>query len=313
MRRMPRARLLAPFLLSLASCHGTAVPPPESTAPAADRALPTFEGPVRPSVTLATFNIQVLGQSKLGKPAVVATLVDVVNDYDLVAVQEIRDATETTAGAFRDALNAGPEPYAVIVGPRLGRTSSKEQYAFFYRERAVEPLPGAYTYADPGDRFEREPYIVPFRVRGGGPGFDFVCVNVHTKPEDATAEIAALVDVVADVQQRFPDEGDIIVLGDFNADGAYYDEDGAAQPLRAPAFRWLIPNDTDTTVAASANTYDRVVWVAAETDPNYAGTWGVRRFDEEPAFLARGAAAATVSDHYPVWVRFWAGEGLAER
>jgi hypothetical protein len=67
------------------------------------------------------------------------------------------------------------------IGPREGRTSRKEQYAFFYNTATIEALPGAYTLDEGGtDTFEREPYVARFKSKGGN--FDFSFVDIHTKP-----------------------------------------------------------------------------------------------------------------------------------
>ena len=49
---------------------------------------------------------------------------------------------------------------------------------------------------------------------------------------------------------------DTIIIGDLNADGSYYDEDII---LHFTTRDWIITNDIDTTVAASDNTYDRII------------------------------------------------------
>ena len=95
------------------------------------------------------------------------------------------------------------------------------------------------------------------------------------------------------------------MLGDLNADGRYFDTADRAHPLRAPAWRWVVPDDADTTVAASRHAYDRIVFLAAATDEDFTGAWGVRRFDADPGFAALGLRARDVSDHWPVWARFF--------
>ena len=49
---------------------------------------------------IATFNIKVFGKTKMGKPEVVSQLVDTVLQYDLVAVQEIKDIDQTVPYDF---------------------------------------------------------------------------------------------------------------------------------------------------------------------------------------------------------------------
>ena len=60
-------------------------------------------------VSVASFNIQVFGTSKLSDAAVSNILVSIVNRYDVVAIMEIRDASETVASTFLDRINSARE------------------------------------------------------------------------------------------------------------------------------------------------------------------------------------------------------------
>jgi len=42
------------------------------------------------TISVASFNIQVFGTTKMGKPAVMKYLADVVRRFDVVAIQEVR-------------------------------------------------------------------------------------------------------------------------------------------------------------------------------------------------------------------------------
>jgi deoxyribonuclease-1-like protein len=220
--------------------------------------------------------------------------------------------------ALRDKVNENGATYDVVVGPHVGRTSSKEQYAFMYDSSVLRLLPGEYTYDDagdgtdsndvddsghPGDLFEREPFVCFFRVKGAD--FDFGLVNIHTKPDDATAEIGYLDDVMIDAEAHLADP-DIICLGDLNADGSYYDEDLYTADFPGSDFLWLIRNDLDTTVAASDNTYDRIV-TTLDAEEDFAGDIGVLRFDTICDFSFPTLKPGDVSDHFPVWARFFTG------
>ena len=86
---------------------------------------------------IATFNIKVFGETKMGKPAVVEVLVDTILNYDLVAVQEIKDMDQTVPYDFLDAINAKSNTtWDMVLSPRSGLQdddqSSQEQYAFYY-------------------------------------------------------------------------------------------------------------------------------------------------------------------------------------
>ncbi len=193
--------------------------------------------PTPDPIKIASFNIQIFGQSKSSKQEVMDILVQIIRNFDIVAIQEIRDIAGTAIITLKNQVNADGSSYDVIVGPRVGRTSSKEQYAFMYDTTVLQVLPNSYTYDDDGDGndsndiddslhlndlFEREPFIAHFKVKSDG--FDFVLINIHAKPDDAENEISYLPDVISDV---FPhlNETDVICLGDFNADGSYFDED----------------------------------------------------------------------------------------
>ena len=51
---------------------------------------------------IATFNIKVFGKAKMDKPEVVSQLVDTVLQYDMVAVQEVKDIDQTVPHEFAE-------------------------------------------------------------------------------------------------------------------------------------------------------------------------------------------------------------------
>ena len=70
---------------------------------------------------IATFNIKVFGKTKMGKPEVVSQLVDTVLQYDLVAVQEIKDIDQTVPYDFLNELNnASGNAWNMSLSPRSG-------------------------------------------------------------------------------------------------------------------------------------------------------------------------------------------------
>ena len=296
---------------TIAGCGGTTHPfaelksieIPFGTPEASAQPLPALND----TITIASFNIQVFGKSKAGKPEVMDTIVEIISQFDIVAIQEIRDASGTAIVKLENLMDATGTDYNYIIGPRLGRTSSKEQYAYVYRTDRIEvETATAYTYEEPAgvDKIHREPYIARFKVKNGN--FDFVLVTSHTDPDDATQEINKLPDVVKDAQQKFPDEKDFIVLGDLNSDckkgTAYFDEDDMASPLRAAEFLWIITNDMDTNLASSSCTYDRIIITSSTTSEDWTFMAGVYHFDTIHSLTYD--QAKKVSDHYPVWAVF---------
>jgi len=247
------------------------------------------------SIKVAAFNIQIFGRTKRSKSEVMEVLVDVAREFDVMLVQEIRDSSGETAPAYLDLINGGDANYAYVESERLGRSTSKESYAYYWDTETVEYIEGsAYVYNDTGDVFEREPYVASFRSGG----FDFTLVGIHTKPDDAEHEIGNLTAVVASVLAGAPGEGDVVVMGDFNADGGYFDEDGAS-PFKAEGYHWVVENSIDT-MTKTDWTYDRIVLLDGTYLGEYvAGSCTVFYFDA--AYGIDQELTEDVSDHYPVY------------
>ncbi len=250
-------------------------------------------------IKVAAFNIQVFGRTKRDKPEVMNVLAHIVREFDVVLVQEIRDSSETTAPFFLETINAleGPD-YAFIRSERLGRTTSKEAYAYFYNTETIQYLSeSAFVFNDTGDVFEREPYVASF-VSGE---FDFTLIGIHTKPDDAYNEIGNLT-VVFDLVRGMGDERDIMVLGDFNADGSYFDEESMDNPLMASEYVWVVGNDIDT-MTKTGWTYDRLVMTNYTFSSEYiADSTDVFYFDQ--IYGLNQTYTEEVSDHFPVYAEF---------
>ena len=250
---------------------------------------------------IAAFNIQIFGKTKSDKPEVMVVLTNIVREFDIVLIQEIRDATEQTIPNFIQQINqANGVLYSYIESPRLGRTTSKEAYAYIYNTQAVQFVQGSdYVYDDNNDVFEREPYIATFKIGN----FDFTLAGIHTKPEDAYNEIGNLTTVISSIQTAKPNEKDIIVMGDFNANGSYYNEDDTSNPLKAPQYNWIITNNIDTTVKTD-NTYDRIIILDTTLNHEYdAGTAQAFHFDQAYG-LNNQTFFEEISDHYPVFAQY---------
>jgi len=258
--------------------------------------------PEEPStINVAAFNIQIFGRAKREKEDVMAILVNSTRQFDLVLIQEIRDSSEFTAPLFLEMINEAEGPdYAYVRSPRLGRTSSKEAYAYFYNTETVNHTAGSdHVYNDTDDVFERESYIATF----SSGGFDFTLIGIHTKPDHAPQEIGNLTLVVASVLAEDPDEADIIILGDLNADGSYFNEDGTSNPLQAPDYHWTVTDEMDT-MTKTDWTYDRIILLDATYSHEYVdGSVQVYYFDQVYG-ITDMELVWDVSDHYPVYAEY---------
>jgi deoxyribonuclease-1-like protein len=249
------------------------------------------------TIRIAAFNIQVFGVTKMGKPHVMDVLAEVMRQFDVIAIQEIRAIDQTLMPRFIDMVNSDGSQYDYVIGPRLGRTSSKEQYAFVYNTRTIHlNRDWVYTIDDPDDRIHREPMVANFRVRGPPPdeAFTFTLINIHTDPDEVPSELEALADVFRAVQQDGSGEDDVILLGDFNTH-----EHRLGSLADIPNIKWAITGMTTNTRASRA--YDNILFDRVATS-EYTGRFGVMNLMRE--FGLTLEEALEVSDHYPVWAEF---------
>lgn len=254
------------------------------------------------TIRVASFNIQVFGTSKSGKPHVMDVLARIVRRFDIVAVQEIRSRDEDIIPNFVDLINSTGVRYDYVIGPRLGRTVSKEQYAFIYDMTTVETdRTQLYTVADPHDMLHREPLVGWFRVRGppSQEAFTFSLVNIHTDPDVAEEEVNVLAQVYPKVRDDGRQEDDVIILGDLNVDDQHLGQLG-----QISGMTWVISN-TPTNVAMTKQ-YDNIVFHRDATK-EFTGRGGV--FDFLREYNMTRDEAEEVSDHLPVWAEFSSYEG----
>ena len=249
---------------------------------------------------IATFNIKVFGKTKMGKPEVVTQLVDTVLQYDLVAIQEIKDIDETVPYDFLAELNNASGNFwnmslSVRSGTQADDQSSQEQYAYYYNHTVFREIGEGELYNDSAnDYFQREPYRAQFELlnaSGNSSGFDFTLFTIHTKPASALAEIDALHEVIQSYQENDSTETDVILLGDLNADCSYASAQELWQsPLRQPQYNWLVNDIADTTVSSTDCAYDRIITLD-DLNGRLVGSWGIDT----------SITNTSVSDHYPVW------------
>jgi endonuclease/exonuclease/phosphatase family metal-dependent hydrolase len=306
MRSLSRFAALFLILLLSIGCDVEQVleqiPEPQSTAKVEQSVEPIpaatdTEQASTNNLRIASFNIQVFGQSKLGKPEVMQILAETIRRFDVVAIQEIRSKDQSLLPTFLEMINATGRKYHFILGPRLGRTISKEQYAFVYdTERVEADRNSIYTADDPQDLLHREPLVTRFRAITPVPekAFTFTLVNIHTDPDETDQELNALDDVFRSVLQR-SGEDDVIVLGDLNVD-----EENLGELGQLPGIRYVVSGVPTNT--RGTKTYDNIVFGDRYTN-EYTGRWGV--FDLMRQYQLTREQALDVSDHLPVWAEFF--------
>ncbi|MFM9118262.1 MAG: endonuclease/exonuclease/phosphatase family protein [Planctomycetota bacterium] len=254
------------------------------------------------TIRVASFNIQVFGESKIAKPEMANALVAIMSQFDIIAIQEIRTKSDDLLPRFVELINARGGQYDFVIGPRLGRSNSKEQYAFVYDRRTVEiDRRQMYTVSDPDDLLHREPLVAWFRTRNAPPqqAFTFTLVNIHTDPDDVKNEMNAMGDVFMAVRDDGRGEDDVIVLGDINANDFQLGRLGQLPNNYAAISR------TPTNTRGNAQ-FDNLIFDHTATR-EFTARSGV--FDYLREFNLTMEQALEISDHLPIWAEFSIYEG----
>ena len=249
------------------------------------------------SIRIASFNIQVFGQSKLAKPDVMEVIADIIRRFDVVAIQEIRSRQQDVMPRLVNLVNSQGRYYDFVISEPLGRTNSTEQYAFIFDAQSIEVDPSCiYTISDPDDMMHRPPFVAAFRVRGPPPeqAFTFKLINVHTDPDETDQELSVLDDVYNVVRNDGRNEDDVILLGDLNVDDRHLGELGMI-----PGIRWLVAGVATNT--RGTKLYDNIL-IDSRSTTEYLDIAGV--YDMLRQYNMSEDQALQVSDHLPIWGEF---------
>jgi len=220
---------------------------------------------IKNTLKIASWNLQRFGQEKVGNPMLMDYYAKVIRGYDIIILQEI---TDSSGDAFRKLCGMLPE-YSCSASARLGNSSYKEQYGLLYRNAKLEAIaPGAGAYVRP-----------PYTYQFSSGKWAFYLSTLHTDPENVKEELALL-----EKDLNSFDSKDHIIIGDLNADCAYYH----TPPADFSSWNWAVPDSEDTTVKTSTCAYDRII-LNKGAENNYL-SYGIMR-----------NVSSEQSDHYLIY------------
>lgn len=248
------------------------------------------------TLRLASWNIRVFSNNSRDDTEL-RQICDVILDYDLVAVIELRD--EKVLARAEVVLQDMGRDYDYVVSPPVGRRV-KERYAFLYDRSLIDVVKPGEVFPDVGDEFIREPYYATFRAGA----FDFTAIAVHViwgdRVQARREEIQKLAEVYQAVQAMNPTEQDILLVGDFNRPPD--DEKSYAKLNAIPSMIHLFDPPLKSHVE-DTSLYDNI-WFQAEYVKEYVGKHGIDHFDETDFADNDKQAKQAASDHRPVWAEF---------
>ncbi|KAL0490604.1 DNASE1 [Acrasis kona] len=233
----------------------------------------------------------------MSKPNVVQILTKILSKYHIIFIQEIRDHTDTAIEQLIKSIQKQQSvKFDYVISERLGRTLSKEQYAYVYDPTRVT-IVSSHQFSDTMNWFERPPFSIVLGSKTNHTKQLFL-TGLHAKPTDAVAEIDHLVDVYDSYKKLIINTAykNWIVMGDLNAGGSYVTREGMKHirlRQQTSRFTWLIPDETRTTVADHNHAYDRFV-----STNQVVGSADVFRYDLSMKITIE--EARQVSDHFPI-------------
>jgi len=157
----------------------------------------------------------------------IARIAEVIRHFDIIAVQEVKRDTTGVRTLIDEFL--GPHWGLLLSDVTAGAKGNNERLAYIYDTRRVTPsgLAGEIVLPPSSEakqeQFDRTPYIVGFRAADER----FALLTVHIRYGDSAAdrlpELAAFASYTAtEIRDRArmeaAEEGNLIVLGDFNID-----------------------------------------------------------------------------------------------
>lgn len=248
-------------------------------------------------IRLASFNIRIFSDNSRNDREL-DQIVSLLKEYDIVAIQELRDTRvlDRTLDKLREATGV---EWRFEASEPVGR-GVKERYAFLYRIDRVLVKNSSKIVDDPKDLFIREPYYATFRAGN----FDFTLLTIHAlyKSKNAPerkAEFDALAEVFRSIEDGDPTEKDLILLGDFNDDPT---QERFQAIMRISGLRCLFLPPVKTTIS-DESLYDNICF-RNENLTEFRERQGVVKFDETMFGGDDEAAKLAVSDHRPVWAVF---------
>jgi deoxyribonuclease-1-like protein len=253
-----------------------------------------------PRIRVASFNLHAFNEQKLQKVPVIETLVRIIRQFDVIALQHISSRQTDLLPVLTDRVNQSDRRYDFLIGPPVGR-EQKQQFAFLFDTERIETDRGQlYTVDDPQDLLTYEPLVAWFRTTlpQRSQSFTFSIANVRLNPLSGESELRLLPDLVRGIRNDGRLEDDVLLAGEFMA--------SSDQLAKIPGLEMFVALDgVPTTVNGDAMT-GNILFPTRATD-EFTGKSGVIDFLRQ--LNLSFDQASQVSSNLPIWAEFTAYEG----
>ena len=239
-------------------------------------------------LSIISWNIQNLGKSKMSNDTIMLFISEIVESYDIVAIQEVSvsEFGSQVIARLDDILDrSGTSWDYVISNPTSGEGS--ERYAYLFKKDKVK-LVGHSLEVSLASVVDREPFIGRFLFDGD----EYILGNVHLVPigKNPSLEVKEL----ASLGKKYKDKK-FILMGDFNL----AESDGAFDMIKGWSVSVLKRERTSLKMKEGSD------WLNEEYDNFFVskgvkvGSSGVLHFYKRFKELR---SARRVSDHCPIFI-----------
>lgn len=259
--------------------------------------------PSRPTLLIASFNLGRFDDFKQANPQVNDVLVHLLPKFDLVAVQGIRGKNQSPLIRLVDQINAASgRAYQFVTCPTQQRDAIEHYSAFIFDSNRIDVDGRSVRFIeDPLGRMRVKPLMGLFSAKGPdvSEAFTFTLINVEVDPTRTAVELDVLAEAYRAVCKSYPQEDDVILLGDLETDDQHLGQLGKLLGVSP-----LLSNIATTT--RGTQLLDNILLDRRATT-EFNGR--VEVVDMVREFRLSQAVASEISDHLPIWAEFSIYEG----
>ena len=243
---------------------------------------------------LLSWNLENLGKSK--SEASIAFMAAMMNDYDVIAVQEVVAGYGGPQAVARiaDALNRkGFKWDYTISEPTSSSGHKSERYAFIWKTAKVQKIGRAWLEKKYHIEIEREPYLCTFKYKNK----EFTVASFHAITKNAQPETE--IKYFKLIPQKYPTLN-LIFAGDFNCPQS----NTVFIPLKKMGYpSTLVNKKTSLKMQCKEGNC-----LASEYDNMFYNSMRIKRIGSGTIHFYKNFAtmkeARIVSDHIPIWFDF---------
>ncbi|RKS53774.1 endonuclease/exonuclease/phosphatase family protein [Gillisia mitskevichiae] len=245
-------------------------------------------------VKISSWNLQNFGKTK--SESEINFVADVLNEFDVVALQEIVAGYGGVQAVAKlaDALNRKGSKWGYVISePTQSTPYATERYAYLWKTSKVKQKGKGWLEPHYRDEIDREPYMLDF-IYNGQP---FTLVNFHAIPKKKQPETE--IKYFKFLPGKYPDKN-LIFLGDFNVPQSHT----VFNPLKKIGYLPLLENQKTTMKMECvgeeclASEYDNIFFNSKKINLLNFGV--VLIYKSFPNMQA----VRRISDHIPVWAEF---------